>query len=105
MPFLSNHAWLRIAKKKGRPAWPNASSGSQPVDSTAARVVGHGRKKPKHLALKEQAKKERDPDKRRELLRQASEAEANYDRRMTSASAEARARKALERARWLRGEG
>jgi hypothetical protein len=74
-------------------------------NSVAARVVGHGVRKPKHVTLREQAAKERDPVRRQELRAQASAAKAAYNRRITGKAAEEKARNALERARWRRENG
>lgn len=72
------------------------------MNQVAARVLGDPEHRPRHEVLFEKAKKIKSAEKRRALMAEARAARADYEKRMTSKSAEDRARRALERAKWER---
>ena len=81
--------------------------GFRAVDSLASRVMGTNKKKalPDPKKLHERAERITNPRKKQALLLEATRAEKNFRttaRRMTRAKAEARARRAMEAAKWHR---
>ena len=89
-------------KKSNQSNWSKLGSGRRSINSVAARVVGEGVRRPKHVELLETAKRTRNMDKRNLILAEAKVAEREYENRMTDKAAENRARKALARAQWSR---
>jgi hypothetical protein len=96
---------LARRRKKGNPSnWTKLGSGRTPINGLAARVSGEGKRKPKYEELLDLARKTRDEDKRREILAEAKVARKEYEARLIDKAAERKAKRALERARWLRQE-
>ena len=94
----------RRRKRKGsaKSSWMKLGSARKPVNQVAARVLGDPEHRPRHEVLFEKAKRLKGGTKREALMAEARAARAEYEKRMTSKSAEARARRALERSRWER---
>lgn len=90
-------------RKKSNPSnWTKLGSGRAPINGLAARVSGEGKRKPKYEELMDLARKTRDKDKRQEILAKAKVARKEYEARLIDKAAERKAKRALERAQWLR---
>ena len=92
----------RKRKNGAKSSWAKLGSARKPVNQVAARVLGDPEHRPRHEVLFENAKQIKDGEKRRALIAEARAARAEYEKRMTSKSAEDRARRALDRAKWER---
>ena len=92
----------RKRKNSAKSSWAKLGSARKPVNQVAARVLGDPEHRPRHEVLFEKAKQIKGGEKRRVLMAAARAARAEYEKRMTSQSAEDRARRALERAKWER---
>ena len=92
----------RNRKSSAKSSWTKLGSARQPVNQVAARVLGDPEQRPRHEVLFEKAKRIKSGPKREILMAEARAARAEYEKRMTSKSAEERARRALDRAKWER---
>ena len=92
----------RNRKSSAKSSWTKLGSARKPVNQVAARVLGDPEHRPRHEVLLEKAKRIKSGAKREALMAEARAARSDYEKRMTSKSAESRARRALERAKWER---
>ena len=99
-------AGKRKRKNTAKSTWAKLGSARKPVNQVAARVLGDPEHRPRHEVLFEKAKQIKSGEKRKVMMAEARTARAEYEKRMTSKSAECRAQRALERAKWERnGDG
>lgn len=89
-------------QSSAKSSWTKLGSARKPVNQVAARVLGDPEYRPRHEVLFEKAKRIKGGAKREALMTEARSARAEYEKRITSKSAEDRARRALERAKWER---
>ena len=92
----------RKRKSSAKSSWMKLGSARKPVNQVAARVLGDPEHRPQHEVLFEKAKRLKGGTKQEALMAEARAARAEYEKRMTSKSAEDRARRALDRAKWER---
>ena len=90
-----------MTKRTRKAGWKHRKGGAA-IDAVAARVLGVGRKMPAEERLMAKARRTTDGVKKAEVLQAADRAVRIRAKRMISPAAEARAKRALERARWER---